>query len=159
MTPQPKPVAKKSTQTPKSVTIIKPSNYKGLVLEKNNKLFINCKSEPEFAEYVGAASDVLRRQLHRDGFWQIVDNPQDAHFSINCNISAKRGEKMQLSISSSLTGEEKILGSAKTPEDINECRKLAWELYNKNILPLQRKIESGNVPGQIKKKFFIDLSH
>ena len=44
----------------------------------------------------------------------------------------------------------------KLPEDIAEFRKQVWELYNKHILPLQKKIEKGNVPSRTKKDFTVE---
>ena len=130
--------------------------YKGFVLEKGNCVYLNCISDPKDEGYNEAAYDVLKRQLNRDGFWTIVDNPEDAHFSIVCLVSREGKGKASIAISSLLTGKDDRLGAEKGPEDVNEYRKVVWELYNKYILPLQRKIDSNKIPKQTIRNFTVD---
>ena len=130
--------------------------YKGFVLEKGNCVYLDCVSDPKDEGYDEAAYDVLKRQLNRDGFWTIVDNPEDAHFSIVCLVSREGKGKASIAISSLLTGKDDRLGAEKGPEDVNEYRKVVWELYNKYILPLQRKIDSNKIPKQTIRNFTVD---
>ena len=130
--------------------------YKGFVLEKGNCVYLNCISDPKDEGYNEAAYDVLKRQLNRDGFWTIVDNPEDAHFSIVCLVSREGKGKASIAISSLLTGKDDRLGAEKGPEDVNDYRKVVWELYNKYILPLQRKIDSNKIPKQTIRNFTVD---
>ena len=130
--------------------------YKGFVLEKGNCVYLDCVSDPKDEGYDEAAYDVLKRQLNRDGFWTIVDNPEDAHFSIVCLVSREGKGKASIAISSLLTGKDDRLGAEKGPEDVNDYRKVVWELYNKYILPLQRKIDSNKIPKQTIRNFTVD---
>ena len=132
------------------------NHYKGFLLDDGNKVYLNCKCDPKLAEYDQAALDVLKRQLRRDGYWVAVDNPNEAHFFINYTASAEGSGKITLSISSQITGKEEILGSAKVPEDVDENRKLVWELYNKYIIPLHKKIEKGNISKRTKASFTVE---
>ena len=68
--------------------------YKGFVLEKGNCVYLDCVSDPKDEGYDEAAYDVLKRQLNRDGFWTIVDNPEDAHFNRPFNENGIIGSKM-----------------------------------------------------------------
>ena len=132
------------------------NDYKGFLLEDGNKVYLNCKCDPELAEYDQAALDVLKRQLRRDGYWLVVNNPGEAHFYINYTASSGGGGKITMSISSQITGKEEILGRAKVPEDVDENRKVVWELYNKYVIPLHKKIEKGNISKRTKASFTVE---
>lgn len=131
-------------------------DYKGLVLEKSNSVYLDCISDPKDDAYNEAAHDVLKRQLRRDGFWKVVDNPSEAHFSIVCLVSLETKGKASVAICSLLTDKNEWLGAEKGAGDVNEYRKIVWELYNKYILSLQKKIESNKIPKQTKKDFTVD---
>ena len=164
--PEPAPVVAKvepeSVPTPTPVPEPEPksapelNHYKGFLLDDGNKVYLNCKCDQKLAEYDQAALDVLKRQLRRDGYWVAVDNPNEAHFFINYTASAEGSGKITMSISSQITGKEEILGSAKVPEDVDENRKLVWELYNKYIIPLHKKIEKGNISKRTKASFTVE---
>ena len=165
--PEPKPVAKKVEKTPEPKPEVKPAapkvepkpelnDYKGLLLADGNKVYLNCKCDAALVEYDKAALDVLKRQLRRDGYWVVVDNPSEAHFFINYTASSEGGGKILFSISSLLTGNEEFLGSAKVPEDVDENRKVVWELYNKYIIPLHKKIEKGSISKRTKTYFTVE---
>ena len=154
--PEPEPVVTKVEPEPATALVPELNVYKGFLLDDGNKVYLNCKCDPTLAEYDQAALDVLKRQLRRDGYWVAVDNPNEAHFFINYTASSEGGGKITLSISSQLTGKEEILGSAKVPEDVDENRKLVWELYNKYVIPLHKKIEKGNVPKRTKSYFTVE---
>lgn len=128
------------------------ASYRGFLLEAGNNVYLSCMSSPKDVAYDEAAIDVLTRQIRRDGFWQIVENPEDAHFILNCDVNPNDG-KVSLSMSSELTGGKEELGSIKGAEDETEYRKLVWELYNKYVIPMQRKIEKGNVSKHTRKLF------
>ena len=95
--------------------------------------------------------DVLKRQLRRDGFWNVVENKKDAHLTLICKVDL--GKKMNIGIGSPLTGKEDMLGDTNEPENVNDYRKIVWEMYNKHILTLQKKIVNEKVPKHLKKDF------
>lgn len=131
------------------------ANYHGFLLEEGNNVYLSCLSSPKNVAYDDAAIDVLTRQILRDGFWHIVDNPEDAHFVLSCIVN-KNDDKVSVGISSDLTGGKEELGSMKGSEDVTEYRKLVWELYNKYIIPLEHKIEKGSIPKHTKKNFTVE---
>lgn len=131
------------------------ANYHGFLLEEGNNAYLSCLSSPKNVAYDDAAIDVLTRQILRDGFWHIVDNPEDAHFVLSCIVN-KNDDKVSVGISSDLTGGKEELGSMKGSEDVTEYRKLVWELYNKYIIPLEHKIEKGSIPKHTKKNFTVE---
>ena len=149
--PEPEPVAEPE---PAKVTS-KFANYHGFLLEEGNNVYLSCLSSPKNVAYDDAAIDVLTRQILRDGFWHIVDNPEDAHFVLSCIVN-KNDDKISVGISSDLTGGKEELGSMKGSEDVTEYRKLVWELYNKYIIPLEHKIEKGSIPKHTKKNFTVE---
>ena len=142
--PSPEPVSAKVTS--------KFANYHGFLLEEGNNVYLSCLSSPKNVAYDDAAIDVLTRQILRDGFWHIVDDPEEAHFILSCDVNKNDG-KASIGISSELTGGKEELGSMKVAEDEAEYRKLVWELYNKYIIPMQRKIEKGSISKHTKKLF------
>lgn len=145
--PEPEPVP---APAPAPVVQSKWSDYHGFLLESGNNVYFDCTSDPKNDQYNEAALDVLKRH---DGFWKMVDQPEDAHFSIVCVASLHEKSKVSIGISSKITGKEEVLGEVKGPEDVSEYRKIVWELYNKHIIPLQKKIETNKTPKRIAKDF------
>lgn len=127
------------------------TGYTGFVLEKGNNVYLDCTSDPKNDEYDNAAVDVLKRQLRRDGFWNVVADKKDAHLTIICKVDLKK--KTSIGIGSPVTGKEEILGDTDQPENVNDYRRIVWEMYNKHVLTLQRKIENEKVPKQMRKDF------
>ena len=150
-TPAPEPAvvpepAPEPVPAPAPVVQSRWSDYHGFLLESGNNVYFDCTSDPKNDQFNEAALDVLKRH---DGFWKIVDRPEDAHFSIVCVAKSK----VSIGISSEITGKEEVLGEVKCPEDVSEYRKIVWELYNKHIIPLQKKIETNKTPKRIAKDF------
>ena len=129
------------------------TGFKGFLLESGNNVYLDCISDPMSVDYNEAALDVLKRQMRRDGFWNIVERPEDAHFSIVCLAILQGKTNVAIAINSRLTGKNEVLGEMKGPEDVDEYRKIVWELYNKFIIPLHKKIEKGEAPHKLKKNF------
>jgi len=131
------------------------TGYKGFLLESGNSVYIECISDPKNEAYNEAALDVLKRQLRRDGFWKIVDTAEESHFSIVCLANLQGKKKATIAISSLVTGNNEVLGELKGYEDVNEYRKTVWELYNKYILPMQKKIENNKTPKRTMADFTV----
>ena len=127
------------------------TGYTGFVLEKGNNVYLDCTSDPKNDEYDNSAVDVLKRQLRRDGFWNVVADKKDAHLTIICKVDLNK--KTSIGIGSPVTGKEEILGDTDQPENVNDYRRIVWEMYNKHVLTLQRKIENEKVPKQMRKDF------
>ena len=158
--PEPETVAEPAPEPakvaePESKPASKFANFHGFLLESGNNVCLTSISNPKNTAYDQAAVDVLTRQLRRDGFWHIVENPEEAHFILNCVVNLNDG-KASIGISSDLTGGNEYLGTLKGAEDVTEYRKLVWELYNKYVIPMQRKIEKGSISSHTRKNFTAD---
>ena len=151
--PEPDPVVA-PVEAPKPTS--KWSNYKGFLLSTGNNVYLNCVSESTNNAYNDAALDVLKRQIMRDGFWTIVDNPEDAHFAINYTLRTEGSGKTVISISSDRVDNMEMLGNAHVPEDVDDYRKIVYDLYQKYLFPLLKKIEMDNVPKRTKKLFTVE---
>ena len=148
----PEPKAKPEPKVkPEPNPTSKLTGYTGFVLEKGNNVYLDCTSDPKNDEYDNAAVDVLKRQLRRDGFWNVVADKKDAHLTIICKVDLNK--KTSIGIGSPVTGKEEILGDTDQPENVNDYRRIVWEMYNKHVLTLQRKIENEKVPKQMRKDF------
>ena len=129
------------------------SDYKGFLLAMGNNVYVDCVSVPEDKAYDEAALDVLNRQMKRTGFWKLVDKPEEAHFSIVCLANTQKKPSVTTAISSLVTGNNEVLGETKGFEDVTSFRKSVWELYNKCILPLMKKIEKDALPRRLRTLF------
>lgn len=129
------------------------TGFKGFLLERGNNVYLECISDPTSVAYNEAALDVLKRQMRRDGFWNIVERPEDAHFSIVYLTTLQGKTNVAIAINSRLTGKNEVLGEMNGSEDVAEYRKIVWELYNKYITPLHKKIDKGKAPNKLKKNF------
>jgi small nuclear ribonucleoprotein (snRNP)-like protein len=136
--------------------VIKPDelrNYKGFLLEKGNNVYV--WGENNLCGESGA--EELKRLLKNDGFWNVVDNLQDAHFSINYCIKFKKRDQVVLTISSWRNGEAEILRifSENNMEIPAKHVTIARDLYKDHIFPFEEKIRMGDISTKFWKKFTI----
>ncbi len=148
------PVKKAEPKPKKAVS--KMNGFKGFLLERGNKVYLMSISEPVRDNYEHAALDVLRRQVERDGFWKITDNPDEAHFILAAMLNFEGKSKISLSIASELSKGNEELGDINAPENLDDYRKTVWELYNKTIVTLQEKIDRNKVAKRIAKGFTVE---
>jgi hypothetical protein len=126
---------------------------KRFLLERGNNVFLECISNPENEAYNEAARDVLQRQMSSDGFWNITDQREEADFFIVCRANLEGRNDATIAIRSLLTGKESALGEIKKYEDVDDYRRVVWELYNKYIIPLHKAIENNKVSKRLKQDF------
>lgn len=128
-------------------------NYKGFLLEKGNNVYV--WGENNLCGETGA--EELKRLLKNDGFWNVVDNLQDAHFSINYCIKFKKRDQVVLTISSWRNGEAEILRifSENNMEIPAKHVTIARDLYKDHIFPFEEKIRMGDISTKFWKKFTI----
>ena len=126
---------------------------KRFLLERGNNVFLECISNPENEAYNEAARDVLQRQMSRDGFWNITDQREEADFFLVCRANLEGRNDATIAIRSLLTGKESALGEIKKYEDVDDYRRVVWELYNKYIIPLHKAIENNKVSKRLKQDF------
>lgn len=147
--------------------------YKGFLLAKGNNVYVSGDDN----EFEKMAVEELRKLLFMDGFWNVVDDINEAHFTIGYLIDRPNShtvtgsgelfvrlkikrvpEKATLIISSwrsnSLEelGDDKIKNIFSTRSNLETARKL----YNKAIRPLQKDIENNKLSRRIKKRFTIN---
>lgn len=128
-------------------------NYKGFLLEKGNNVYV----WGEDNIYGKTGAEELKRLLKIDGFWNVVNSLQDAHFSINYCVKFRKRDQVILTISSWRTEEAEILRifSENNMEIPNKHIAIARDLYYDEIFPFQEKIKYGDIPTKLWKKFLI----
>lgn len=130
-------------------------DYKGFLMEKGNNVYVFCDND----KYGKKGADRLRSLLIQDGFWNVVDRMENAHFTINYGVTLRRGDKLLLSVSSWRTNELvylAILRKLGVEDDDNHERYYAQELYDDYIVPFQKKIVNGKLAKSIVKKFTVE---
>lgn len=132
-------------------------DYKGFLLAKGNSVYVYCANSDEdpLSDYDKAGAEALKRLLKADGFWKVVNKMQQAHFTINYYVDTRRSDVASLSISSWRTGKSLILNNKRANESVNDNKEIARKFYNRNIVPLQRKIEKGKLSKRVIDDFTI----
>lgn len=136
------------------------ADYKGFLLAAGNKVYVYCSNsdsgyEVTNDEYTNAAKKVLESLLVSDGFWTVVDNMNEAHFTINYFVDTVGMDKTYLSLSSWRTHGSYQLGRTGGSEAILDNKSNATLLYKKYIVPLQKKIINGKLSNKIKEEFTV----
>ena len=132
-------------------------NYKGFLLEKGNNVYVyySNSDEDKNARYDKEAANMLKDLLKKDGFWNVVDNMNQAHFTINYYVDTKRKDKSDLTVSSWRTGHLISLDTHGSNESVEDNKKLAHNFYTKAIKKLQKKILEGKLPKKTIDNFTI----
>ncbi len=148
--------------------------FSGFLLAKGNNVYVY--GDDNEAERI--AVNELRTYLIMDGFWNVVDNMNEAHFTINYCVESSKSQtitqgnyfknelavvktdpnRVTLSVSSWRSNASVEL-SKDILENIKSARQstiMAKKLYNKVIVPFQKDIENNKVSRRIKKKFTIE---
>lgn len=132
------------------------ADFKGFLLEKGNHVYVY--SGRTISEKAGA--EVIKELLKKDGFWVVVDNMIEAHFTINYFLRFEGRDHVHLTLSSWRAGEESAIildvDTAFRLENDDASREKAQEMYYDTILSFQKKIEGNTLPKKIKKKFTIE---
>ena len=131
--------------------------FKGFLLAKGNSVYVysaNSDEDPS-AKYDKAGANAIKALLKADGFWNVVDYMQEAHFTINYIVDTSRSDYAYLSISSWRTGKSIIIDNSGANESIDNNRELAKKFYKRGIVPFQRKIEKRKLPPKTIADFTI----
>lgn len=148
--------------------------YKGFLLAKGNNVYIYGDDN----DYERTGVEEIKKYLIMDGFWNVVDHMNEAHFTINYLISysdsgtiegynsafgfggkiKKDSDKITLSISSWRSGAGEVLKEVKVDESKSKRSNLmiAKQLYNEVIVPFEKKIENNKIPSKLKRRFTIE---
>lgn len=135
-------------------------NFKGFLLEKGNNVYVYCRHSdidhndiPE-SRISSIVKKTLTDLLKKDGFWNVVDDINKAHFVINYILTTEGSDKTILSISSWRTKKSYGLSQEGGNENIAENMLRAEKMYKKKIVPFQNKI----IRGKVSKMIFDDFS-
>ena len=132
-------------------------DYKGFLLAKGNKVYV-CSGNSDkdsWSDYDREAAGVIMTLLKRDGFWNVVDDINEAHFTINYFVDTRGSDKAYCSLSTWRTGKSFLLTVRKSNESASDNSLIAMKCYEKYIRPLQKKIESGKLPKKIVEDFTV----
>ena len=129
-------------------------DFKGFLLAQGNNVYVYCDND----KYGKRGAERLRSLLIKDGFWNVVDRMENAHFTINYGVTLRRGDKLLLSVSSWRTNELIYLAIQRKwdIEDEYVHDRYAQDLYDDYIVPFQNKIINGKLAKSIIKKFVVE---
>lgn len=131
-------------------------NYKGFLLSRGNNVYVYYSNTDydNNAKYDKEGGIVIRALLKSDGFWNVVDDMNQAHFTINYCVDTNGHDVATLSISSWRTGKSHLLAIRNTNESVVKNNVIAHDFYLKAIKSLQKKIDKG----AISKKYINDFT-
>lgn len=118
------------------------SNFIGFLLEKGCNVFIT--SEDHAYEQAGVQE--LIKQTMIDGYWNVVDDINQAHFVMRYYVNLEGRDRAHLIFETPQGNVKEEISSQGTSESINENREVARSLYLKSVFPLFKKIESKKYP-------------
>lgn len=132
-------------------------DFKGFLLAKGNNVYVYYSHSDgnENVRYDKEAAKVIKDNLKADGFWNVVDNMNEAHFTINYCVNTFWRDKSILTISSWRTGAVQHLKGTTSNESVGENVVIAQHFYEKAIKPLQKKIEKGHLSKSWIKDFTV----
>ena len=149
------------------------AGFSGFLLAKGNNVYVY----GDDSDLERMCVEEFKKYLMMDGFWNVVDHMNEAHFTINYLIYYSDSksfdgysndfgfggkiktdpDKVRLSISSWRSNAAEILKEVKVAESKSKRSNLlvAKELYEEVIVPLQKKIGDNKTPARLKKRFTI----
>ena len=139
---------KSSTETTRRMEVTDDDplkDFKGFLLAKGNNVYVESSNSDrnEEATYDKEAAMVIRELLKKDGFWNVVNHRNQAHFVIHYRVNTQKSDMCQLTINSWRSGKTHLLASSKTNESALKNNIIAQDFYAKEIKSLQKKIEKG----------------
>ena len=123
------------------------SNYKGFLLDKNCNVFIT--SDDHHYELAGAQE--LIKQVMIDGFWNVVDDINQAHFVLKYLVNLEGRDKAYLVVMTPKGDSQLELAHTGSSESASENREVAKNLYMTNIIPLYKRIETKKYPKSLNE--------
>ncbi len=118
-------------------------DFKGFLLAKGNNVYVYS----EDGELGKAGADELKKLLKSDGFWNVVDYMNEAHFTINYYVNLRHRDRVTISVSSWRSNGAKIIYTQTSNglETIPVNKELANYGYYDGIKSLQKKIEKTDI--------------
>lgn len=132
-------------------------DYRGFLLAKGNNVYVcyGNSDKDSWSDYDKEAARVIITLLKRDGFWNVVDNMNEAHFTINYFVDTRWSDKAFFSLSSWRTGKSFLLTVKNSNESASENSLIAMKCYEKYIRPLQKKIELRKLSKRLVEDFTV----
>lgn len=131
------------------------SEFTGFLLAKGNNVYVYSDD----SEIGLAGANELKELLEADGFWNVVDNVNEAHFTIYYFVNFKKRDKAIITVSSWRVnfGMDIFKEKAHDLEVPNTNKIIAREGYDKGVKALQQKIAKmkGNSPTGDLKYFVV----
>ena len=119
----------------------------GSLLAKGNNVFVTSGDE----NYEQSGAQELKKQIHIDNFWNVVNDVNLAHFIIEYHVDTDGKDKAYIIMRSqdtiALTPELYRTGSS---ESFLENRAVARRIYVSHLMPLMKKIEANKIPKDLK---------
>lgn len=131
--------------------------FKGFLLAKGNNVYVYYSHSDgnDNVRYDRDAANVIKNNLKTDGFWNVVDNMNEAHFTINYCVNTDGRDKSILTISSWRTGKVQHLKGTTSNESVGSNIIIAQHFYEEAIKPLQKKISMNKLPKKWVEDFTI----
>ncbi len=126
-------------------------DFRGFVLAKGNNVFVYSEN----TDYEVAGAQNLKELLKKDGFWNVVDDMNQAHFFVNYFVNVNGAPKAIVSVSSWKNNSVRELKVISTDNTVAGNRNASEQLYYRGILPLQQKISSGSLSKSMLEDFTI----
>ncbi|MCR5070205.1 MAG: hypothetical protein K6A78_10520 [Prevotella sp.] len=133
-------------------------SYKGfLLLEGNNVFVYSSKSiaDPDLV-YDKVGAEVIKSQLKKDGFWNVVDDISKAHVAINYMVDTSSSDISILYFRVKGNKKPFVVSRRNSSESVEQNKKIALKMYEKVIVPLQQKIKGGKVDSKFLKYFIVE---
>lgn len=123
------------------------SNYNGFLLDKNCNVFVTSDNHP----YEDAGAQELIKQIMIDGFWNVVDNINQAHFVLKYYVDLEGRDKAYLVVMTPNGDSQIELAKSRSSESARGNKEVARNMYLYHIMPLCKKIESQKYPKSLSK--------
>lgn len=125
------------------------SSYKGFLLDKGCNVYI---TSDDFS-YEQAGAQELIKQTMIDGFWNVVDDINQAHFVMRYYVNLEGRDKAHIILMTPQEDVKVSIASDGTSESSKENHEVARNLYLRAVTPLYKKIIAKKYP-----KFLNDFS-
>lgn len=124
----------------------KPITY-GSLLSRGNNVFVTSGDE----NYEQAGAQELKKQIHIDNFWNVVNDVKLAHFVIEYHVDTDGKDKAYIILRAPDTGAQTSeLFRTGASESISENREVARRIYVLHLTPLLKKIEANKIPKNLE---------
>ncbi len=134
----------KDSQTSKEQQPLDLTNFKGFLMDIGNNVFIISGEKP----YEQAGAHELMKQIMIDGYWNVVNDPGQAHFIIEYVVDLKGADKASINLLDykGNTICEAYGDTWRTNESVKTNKKTARDMYLNQLLPLVKKIQKKKYP-------------